>query len=588
MQRRCDSADIVTNPSLPKRNPNLRHCDSIRKSHSESFQFDSLPFPSSRQHTVSAIDIDLSYRARSSGYVCLPNLRQAESQRQTDSAQVVSHTPIMLMPAVYPTPGSSSSELSSSCESSVSSVHSRTSTSSHPIDLLGGREGRLPTPPPNCQTSIRSLPTLAKETVKQYSYVDSLVDVATMITQTLWPCQESSSPCNTLHSVRMISYFITETSRKSKTSLSTMQLALLYCIRLKREQDKLTRQCASSPSDSTTLGADAATVPVGSTCARRNFLSALILASKYLQDRNFSNKAWSKISSISVSEINLREREFLEITRWNLDVKHDVFSRWSGMMGQCIDEIRYGTIFGELQACQNRWTFVIQEMIHVAEDRMNHFMLYAASSDSDSRQLEQKQEVRRWPQLSTPMATPGVELSGFALPSSTASRDEVPAETPHTEPVPQELDIPDCPFFDEFIKSTPRDHNLCEEAVRDHPGSITAQTHYLTPESMRTASPTSSELGVSHETPELDVGSCTMDHCDPTQDPVSHSQDSAYAPPTPLMRPYPSFTFFSESFIVQQQDTEVTCGGAVRQRNEDDTEDGSGRPLNKKLKRSRS
>lgn len=583
MQRRCDSADIVTNPSPPKRNPNLGHCDSIHKSHDDSLQFDTLPFSSCRQHTVSAIDLHLSHRARSSGYVCLSNLRQAESHRQSNSQKIVSHTPAMFSQAVYPTPDSY--ELNSACGSSFSSVHSHASTSTCSIDHLRGREGRLPTPPPNCQTSTRSLPTLAKETVKQYSYVDSLVDVATMITHTLWPCQESPTSGNVVHSVRMISYFITETSRKSKTSLSTMQLALLYCIRLKRDQEELIRQRALLPSDSTAV-VDAAKTSLGSTCARRNFLSALILASKYLQDRNFSNKAWSKISSISVSEINLREREFLEITKWNLDVKHDIFSRWSHLMGQFIDEIRYGTIFGELQACQKRWSFVIQEMTHVAEHRMNHFMVSAASSESDSSEYEQDQQIRNRAQLITPITTPGVELSEFALPSCTASMEGVPTTKSHTESVSKEHDMADCPFFDEFIKSTPRDHNLCEEAVRGNSELCAAQAHYATPESMRTASPTSSELGSSRESPELDGGACTTDHCGSHKILASTPHASAHVPPTPLMRSYPSFTVFSESFIVQQAATGDLHEGSVREREEGDTEENSRFRLKKKLKRS--
>ncbi len=53
-------------------------------------------------------------------------------------------------------------------------------------------------------------------------------------------------------------------------------------------------------------------------CGRRMFLAALILASKWLQDRNYSARAWSKISGLQVSEINDNERAFLAAVNWKL------------------------------------------------------------------------------------------------------------------------------------------------------------------------------------------------------------------------------------------------------------------------------
>ncbi|CAJ0924033.1 3075_t:CDS:2 [Entrophospora sp. SA101] len=41
------------------------------------------------------------------------------------------------------------------------------------------------------------------------------------------------------------------------------------------------------------------------TCGRRMFLASLIIASKYLQDKNYSNTAWSKICGLQVEEINM-------------------------------------------------------------------------------------------------------------------------------------------------------------------------------------------------------------------------------------------------------------------------------------------
>jgi len=58
------------------------------------------------------------------------------------------------------------------------------------------------------------------------------------------------------------------------------------------------------------------------------FLSALILALKYLQDRNYSARAWSKISGLKVCEINTNELAFLAAVNWKLHITDPVFERW--------------------------------------------------------------------------------------------------------------------------------------------------------------------------------------------------------------------------------------------------------------------
>lgn len=63
-------------------------------------------------------------------------------------------------------------------------------------------------------------------------------------------------------------------------------------------------------------------------CGRRMFLAALILASKYLQDRNYSSRAWSKISGLSTAEINQNESAFLHAISWRLHVTNEVYNRW--------------------------------------------------------------------------------------------------------------------------------------------------------------------------------------------------------------------------------------------------------------------
>ncbi|GAA6061363.1 hypothetical protein JCM10212_005817 [Sporobolomyces blumeae] len=64
-------------------------------------------------------------------------------------------------------------------------------------------------------------------------------------------------------------------------------------------------------------------------CGRRMFLASLISASKYLQDRNYSNKAWAKISGLDVGEINENERAFLKVVGWEVHLHPDDFKRWT-------------------------------------------------------------------------------------------------------------------------------------------------------------------------------------------------------------------------------------------------------------------
>lgn len=53
-------------------------------------------------------------------------------------------------------------------------------------------------------------------------------------------------------------------------------------------------------------------------CPRRAFLAALILASKFLQDRCYSNRAWAKLSGLPPREVGRCERALGEALEWRL------------------------------------------------------------------------------------------------------------------------------------------------------------------------------------------------------------------------------------------------------------------------------
>src|SRR3978361_1021979 len=117
--------------------------------------------------------------------------------------------------------------------------------------------------------------------------------------------------------------FIQETLRRSRTSYSTLQVALYYLVLIKPHVPA---------HDFTMEQPDEAHAVRALQCGRRMFLAALILASKYLQDRNYSTRAWSKISGLNTLEINQNEMAFLLAVNWELHITDAVFQRWTDIV----------------------------------------------------------------------------------------------------------------------------------------------------------------------------------------------------------------------------------------------------------------
>lgn len=168
-------------------------------------------------------------------------------------------------------------------------------------------------------------PSLVRQCDRKINFVDGLVDTSTQMVETIWPL--SSVPCRSEHGSRgpvlPLRTFIQETLRRSRTSYSTLQVALYYLILVKPHVPKhdFTME---QPNDSVQCRA--------LQCGRRMFLSALVLASKYLQDRNYSARAWSKISGLPVNEINNNEMAFLLAVNWELHITDAVFKRWADIV----------------------------------------------------------------------------------------------------------------------------------------------------------------------------------------------------------------------------------------------------------------
>ncbi|CAO1616973.1 unnamed protein product [Sympodiomycopsis kandeliae] len=165
--------------------------------------------------------------------------------------------------------------------------------------------------------------------------VDHLVDAAVATIDAIWhsplthteqdvdvpPCTASALP---------LSLFIREALRRSRTSCSTLQAALLYCLRcapaVRKQRIAYQNMTRAQPDDRAAhILADRANPLL---CGRRIFLASVMVASKFLQDKTFSNKAWSRLTGLPLKQLGLVEREFLAAIGWDLNVKPAEWDRW--------------------------------------------------------------------------------------------------------------------------------------------------------------------------------------------------------------------------------------------------------------------
>lgn len=218
-------------------------------------------------------------------------------------------------------------------DSTVAVAVARPSRSSSPISGRVGpslppalRQNRRRTIRPGPAVCPRPPPALVRQSDRKLSFVDSLVDAATQIVQAIWPlanvgCRNATAIGG--RGVLPLKTFVQETLRRSRTSYSTLQVALFYLVSIKHRVPKFDFTM-EQPDDTAAVRA--------LQCGRRMLLAALILASKYLQDRNYSARAWSKISGLSTKEINVNEMAFLDVIDWRLHVPEAVFRRWTDFM----------------------------------------------------------------------------------------------------------------------------------------------------------------------------------------------------------------------------------------------------------------
>ena len=111
-----------------------------------------------------------------------------------------------------------------------------------------------------------------------------------------------------------LSDFLHHILKHSRTTHSTLQLAVFYLLRVRARIRQRIRD------------------DVYVACGRRMFLAALICSHKFLQDKSFKNSAWSKLSGLGVPEVNRAERVMLQLLDYKLYVQRETYHQWVSML----------------------------------------------------------------------------------------------------------------------------------------------------------------------------------------------------------------------------------------------------------------
>lgn len=244
--------------------------------------------------------------------------------------------------------------------------------------------------------------------------------------ETIWPlsilsCDRDPTIGGKTQNLIGLRTFVQEVLRRSKTSYSTLQVALYYLVLIQScipkhdftmEQLEDTQSCRAMQ------------------CGRRMFLAALILASKYLQDRNFSARAWSKISGLRTCEINTNEMAFLSAVNWKLHIPEPVFHRWTDIVLKYSPSAQSPTSARSSPTSPNVWKSIIP---HLTPD-LDDLDFGAATIFSDSGYNSPGSEIHSPP----PSAT-------LKVPACSESNEQTPTN-PYTiprvlEPAPRECKV---------------------------------------------------------------------------------------------------------------------------------------------------
>ena len=283
-------------------------------------------------------------------------------------------------------------------------------------------------------------------------------DTTTQTIEAIWPLSKSCPGIgNGDQKLIPLRVFVQEVLKRSRTSYSTLLVALHYLILVMGSVPKYGNFTKEQVEDSEGCRA--------MQCGRRMFLAALVLASKYLQDRNYSTRAWGKISGLQVSEINTNERVFLSAVKWKLHIPEPLFQRWERIVLKYSPSASNGKAPRSCPSTYRTWQNIIPQLNPDLDQFDDKGMLisdndsgyYSSSSRASSRDSS-PHTIRSVPEPvppAEPMPTAPCTIPRYLEPTPCETKtgsQMLPPLQPREGPLPT-------PTF------TPRNSALCTPAV---------------------------------------------------------------------------------------------------------------------------
>ncbi|KND00543.1 uncharacterized protein SPPG_04851 [Spizellomyces punctatus DAOM BR117] len=161
--------------------------------------------------------------------------------------------------------------------------------------------------PPCVSPLLLPSPTDSSMDITTLSY---LTDLATQYTRVLWlpNCERNESEMKMEHrDLPTFQSFIMHILQATNVEAPVLLMALWFLKRLR----------AANPLVKAAEGSE-----------YRLFATALLLANKVMDDHRFTNAAWSQVTGLSVEELNIMEREFLQSLDYRLHMSDYSYFLW--------------------------------------------------------------------------------------------------------------------------------------------------------------------------------------------------------------------------------------------------------------------
>lgn len=149
--------------------------------------------------------------------------------------------------------------------------------------------------------------------MKEYKIINKkLFNIIYMIIKD-WNKTEKKRNCCSLNK------FIIHIFRNIEISYNTLCLSLYYLFEIKRKIVNFTYR-----NNMYLL------------CGRRMFIITLMISDKYLKDKPYKNILWAKMTKLKITDINIYEKETLEILDYDLYIHEDSFEYWKKGLDELI------------------------------------------------------------------------------------------------------------------------------------------------------------------------------------------------------------------------------------------------------------